>query len=59
VSVDSSDDVGLAKECCHKALKGKWKDGKIIVCGGCFLPYTAFIDAGVPSWWTGLREAAQ
>lgn len=57
-------DVGLAKECCHKALSSKWEDGKIVICGGCFLPYTAFVarevdpvsglTTEVPSWWTGL-----
>ena len=50
--------VGLAKECCHRALRGKWEEGRIVVCGRCYLPYTAFIDRTgpepVPSWWTGL-----
>lgn len=56
----SVDSVRLAKHCCGQALAGRWEDGKIVVCGSCFLPYTAFVDVDpsgveVPSWWTGLR----
>ncbi|MDQ2825829.1 MAG: hypothetical protein M3Y04_02495 [Actinomycetota bacterium] len=61
----SVDSVRLAKHCCSQALAHRWADGKIVICGGCFLPYTAFVevqadpitgaDVEVPSWWTGLR----
>lgn len=56
-------DAQLSSPCCVEALRDKWEDGKIVVCGVCFRPYTAFVDvqvtgsvrAEVPSWWTGLR----
>jgi hypothetical protein len=62
-----STDATLAKECCGRALRNKWEDGRIVVCGRCFLPYTAFIPRvhdpitgetsdGEPSWWTGLLD---
>jgi hypothetical protein len=61
-------DVRLANSCCAKALREKWENGKVIVCGGCFLPYTATIvvevdpvtreRTEVPSWWTGLLDTA-
>lgn len=54
----------LSKLCCSEALEGHWEEGKIIVCGTCFLPYTAILarkhdpvtceETEVPSWWTGL-----
>jgi hypothetical protein len=57
----------IARECCGIALRGKWEAGRIVVCGRCFLPYTAFVArqvdpvtsevAEVPSWWTGLLPA--
>lgn len=56
---DAEADTGpqLSKPCCVKALADRWEEGKIIVCGGCFLPYTAIVVDDVPSWWTGLRDA--
>lgn len=56
----------LTRRCCNDALRGKWEDGKIIICGGCFRPYTAIVvdeldevtgaRTEVPSWWTGLVD---
>lgn len=56
----------LAKPCCGRSLAGKWVKGRIVVCGGCFLPYTAIMATQrdpvsgavleVPSWWTALVD---
>jgi hypothetical protein len=57
--VTAPDGAQLARDCCVAALRGKWAAGRVVVCGGCFLPYTAVSvfhrGAEVPSWWTGLR----
>lgn len=63
---DLDDGPRLAKPCCGRALAGKWAKGRIVVCGGCFLPYTGIVDTQVdptgavleiPAWWTGLVDA--
>lgn len=56
----------VAKDCCGRSLKGRWVKSRVVVCGGCFLPYTAITATRVdpvtgaveevPSWWTGLLE---